>query len=435
MNESGYNDLKLILKLDGWHSIRYNIELVFLVILLKYKYSKQFENLFKHQTGIVIKLKLKNRFIAGSYLGYTISRYVTNSERKTRFRENLKNGVLYGYWGLTIITLDYLIDSLLEDPKIVKEFTQYCINRLSSNESASFKYSNVVFTQEIIEAKDILDELLSALTRNIMGISENNRAIFVRSAVELLNAQLYSMKQKDYSEEMNFKWYWNDVLNQKTLNFFLAPINLFCNSITEFEKLNRLRNTFLALNKCYWHWQLIDDVADLIKDSADKIISAPGYIVISQGQLSQFVLTLGKLNSFNQSKALDIYITESRLLESYLPFAEHYSPEDNIYLRTKISLSNTADDLNMDLKELLYEKIEIMNTFIAAHFQGNADSMISSIRRSRACKRILSSTFDPKNISFLNMLLKNEGSELVVCMKTLHSILHNTYSKALLQDK
>ena len=109
---------------------------------------------------------------------------------------------------------------------------------------------------------------------------------FLNRTKELLEGQLKSLGQFNLTDAHNWKWYYEEVLNQKTFNFFLGPISLYCLTSTSLEKYEILKDYFLFLNSTYFHWQLIDDIADLIDDIHEGMVTSPGYILTSQGQLA-----------------------------------------------------------------------------------------------------------------------------------------------------
>src|SRR5262249_24773109 len=102
-----------------------------------------------------------------------------------------------------------------------------------------------------------------------------------------LTAQIDSRDQKSLDPVHDWSWYLTEVLNQKTLGFALAPMTICCRDQAGIERRTELTRALLTLNSGYCHWQLLDDIADLQGDTAGGLITAPGFILLSQGEIGR----------------------------------------------------------------------------------------------------------------------------------------------------
>ena len=431
MHLSNSTPLTLLFKLTIPQRLSQYLEAAILFPVFKIYFSKHYSNLNIISKDFVKDTKLKKRFIVGAYLGYKISKYILKNEGRVGTLTHFKNGIKYGHWGITIIALDHTQDSIINDSYVAKQFSLQCINIITKREYPVDKESLHHETGTIQDAATITLILCHILS----GINETNQHSknkFVNDTIQLLSGQLYSMEQKHYSETKNFKWYYNEVLNQKTLNFFLTPISLFCRSNSSTENFRVLEKSFLTLNQCYFHWQLIDDVADLNEDIKDSLITAPAYILLSQGQLAEKLteINLDQISNGLVNSQIEKHIEESALLLNYLPFSGNINSE-NIYDKIKFSLCNSHKDFDKSLKELINEKIFLKNLYERAYLSNNFKNIRHYIRQSKTCNRILSSTFNPLKIHSLEEQFSSDDLRLKISMRVLNLLIEKCYIKAL----
>ena len=112
----------------------------------------------------------------------------------------------------------------------------------------------------------------------------------MKAARPFLTAQINSRDQKLLDPAHDWGWYFAEVLDQKTLGFALAPMNIWCRDGAGIERRRKLDRALLTLNSGYCHWQLLDDLADLKSDTEQGLITAPGFILLSQGTIARLFL-------------------------------------------------------------------------------------------------------------------------------------------------
>lgn len=284
------------------------------------------------------------------------------------------------------------------------------------------------------------------------GISETQilecQSTFDLRTMILFDGQLSSLEQFAVDKNHDWSWYFSSVLDQKTLNFFLAPLALFCPSQQSVKRYDMLKENFLKINKAYFHWQLIDDIADIIKDTFEGIVSAPGYLLISQCKVAEKVLS--SLVDSPELVEPFTYLQKSNLLNKHFSSwqkcmkeicIEFDSIEDiNIEKIThmqaiaciKYSLANTSEELTLSLDELCNLRINEGNTYIDTMRNRDYSRAVQTLGKSCVSNRILESVSDPildQRIS--EVLDKVDDVNLLNIIKLGRYIINRTYIKAI----
>jgi hypothetical protein len=249
--------------------------------------------------------KLRRRFLTGATLGYAVSRYLYYGDRLGR-AGHLLNAEIYGLWGITIIALDRSVDAGQLSGEAAAAFLEEELTRIlrrpsglgaagpalarvrpreSTREAASDGRQLAESLCELLGAKI---ELAERCQRR-RGFAEAEliaaRDDFERRCRVLWSGELRSLEQVIVNPEHTWSWYYRQCLNQKTLEFALAPIALYCATRAARRRFERLEWAFLTLNGGYAHTQLLDDIADLAGDTARGLVTAPGYLLLSQGRM------------------------------------------------------------------------------------------------------------------------------------------------------
>ena len=149
--------------------------------------------------------------------------------------------------------------------------------------------------------------------RNFTGTGNCER--FVDVTKRLMSGQLLSLQQRNATIVRDWRWYFDNILYHKNVDFLLAPFELWAVDEKGLETLQIFSSRFSLLNHFYMNYQLIDDIADMIEDTEDGITGAPGSVLFSLatrrdgGEISGVSLTdLGShIRANNQPDSGDRY--------------------------------------------------------------------------------------------------------------------------------
>ncbi len=236
--------------------------------------------------------------------------------------------------------------------------------------------------------------------------------LFRASFGRFVRGQIESKAQENLESGLDWRRYCEDLLNQKTLGGFLAPLILYCYSDESDARRRKLSRIFRLLNSTYFHWQLIDDIADLRKDTQATIVSAPGYLLLSQGQLAREIsgvlsakgrVELRALQSLWQSVEAswllcDVFLF-APLLDGHRTVIAGFlnSPAkcdaENARKAFAAALANRVSDFDSDLAALCYERARQADGYLGALQSGDADVAVAFVEESGACDRILQSAY------------------------------------------
>ena len=166
------------------------------------------------------------------------------------------------------------------------------------------------------------------------------------------------------------------MLDQKTIGFALAPYSLWCRSDTADERRRQLDGAVRRLNAAYFHWQLLDDVADINGDTRHGLVTGPGFILLSQGGIASRHLEAE--DAPGQAGVMAAEIDRSRLLceqfaasplcdcdRQLFPAGGAASPADAQQL-VRCALANREGDLDRPLAELCAARDRQAQGYLAA---------------------------------------------------------------------
>jgi hypothetical protein len=186
----------------------------------------------------------------------------------------------------------------------------------------------------------------------------------------------------------------------------LAPLRLWCRDETGQARRREFERAFCRLNAGNFHWQLLDDLADEAADTEHGLITAPGFILLSQGAIAgRCRAAMDVAERFGPAgSALIDDIRRSQLLCDRFRFSSLCDrhrhaladPEDtgapapdSIEDTVRCALANCEDDLAFPLSELCARREEQSQSYLAAMRDHDGAAARRSLRDSKAGLRIL----------------------------------------------
>jgi hypothetical protein len=195
------------------------------------------------------------------------------------------------------------------------------------------------------------------------------------------------------------------------------------------------------LNNAYFHWQLLDDVADLAVDCRDGILGGPAYVLLSQGKLASTVLQEGGIKDKDHSSIsnrLSAALTDSDLLcspfirsplcsrsgfvlskaQEVLPFSE---------TGVRYALVNAPSEIGMALTALCSLRIEQASELANSWRDRNWANAAHAILNSGAPGRIVMAANDAGMRASATSSLRYSRKAVLA---TLELLIEHSYRKA-----
>lgn len=425
------------------------------------------------------QIKLVKRYLRGAHLGWLLARYLLRENSPLPSRGYPLYADFFGSWGVAIIASDYVLDSHMAAPGAAQRFLEDFLRIMQGREvrweaaltaAAGDKPLNPGRDARSLEAEFLALGLGRLVKQNLERLRrawpdrphwrvawQHNEEEWLNRTRELLKGQLKSLEQFYLSEAHNWKWYYEEVLNQKTINFFFAPIPLYCLTSTALKKYEILKYSFLLLNSTYFHWQLIDDIADLIDDTREGMVTSPGYLLISQGQLAS------ELQKYFDLDNNDIYTDRlhhivdhkiiNPILESGLLIEEFCSPtlwhellahrdrktrneggEAPVTLArrwVRRALANLPPEEGLSLPELCARKAAQKENYLKAMANGEAEAAVALVLESGAAQRLLSVAQDAERVARLSAGLRLiDDPALLAILRAVQRLLQRACQRA-----
>jgi phytoene/squalene synthetase len=363
--------------------------------------------------------KFRLRFTTAYWLGRSSCAFIDPVEADGDKHRLHCAGMIYAFWSLAVIALDSLVDEHGITPVAARALVAHWLadmadglrsiyqpNGASALIDDSSPGSHTATHQRFILLVQGLHSSLTAYADSYLSAEQQECLCrtFTGEAHSFLTAQINSSDQKMLDPLHGWDWYAGDVLNQKTLGFALAPMSLWCRSDVSIDRRRELDRAFFALNEAYCHWQLLDDVADYVKDTADGLITAPGYILISQGMIAHRYVCLGEQvpdTRMQDHSSLADFVWRSHVLCDWFLYSSLCDAyRHDIFDRSKpaphvaetlvrCALSNCEEDARLSLSTLCNDRLEQANQYIAAMKTGSWSAASRALVQSRVNFRIL----------------------------------------------
>jgi phytoene/squalene synthetase len=363
-------------------------------------------------------LKMRRRFIIAYRLGYSSCAFIDAPKRNGNHARLHLAGLVYAFWSLTVIELDSLVDEHSISQAAAQDLVTSWLDQMARAIKAPDQADDGVDRSNSTIARGTyvkFDLLARALQQQLTLYSaqalegrqrEEICETFIREAGSFLTAQIDSRDQKSLDPAHDWSWYLTEVLNQKTLGFALAPMTIWCREQTSIERRAELTRALLTLNSGYWHWQLLDDIADLQGDTAGGLITAPGFILLSQGEIARLFCervdqrhALGDadgpqfLAAVRHSQLLCDEFLSSPLYDAYrhcVVLSDHGSASaDSVASTFRCALANGENDLRAPLPELCSRRRIEAEGYLAAMRSGDSMAALRNLNGSGAPARIL----------------------------------------------
>src|SRR5262245_21811489 len=243
-------------------------------------------------------LKMRRRFVVAYWLGYSSCGFIDPPKRNDDEARLHLAGLVYAFWSLTVIELDALVDEHSISQSAAQDLMTSWLDRIAraikvsdqtdgSGDRSKSRIADGTYVKFDLLARALQQQLTLYSAQALESRQrEEICETFIREAGSFLTAQIDSRDQKSLDPAHDWSWYLTEVLNQKTLGFALAPMTVCCREQTNVDRRSELTRALLTLNSGYCHWQLLDDIADLQGDTAGGLITAPGFILLSQGEIA-----------------------------------------------------------------------------------------------------------------------------------------------------
>lgn len=380
---------------------------------------------------IKLNIKMYKRYVHASTLGYLASAYIL-SPRK--FIRNLKGGALFSNWAIAILTIDYIMDDLNLDYSTSIQFIEDFKNLMSGRRSYSINYDKYTFHRESKSLKNAL-RICKNFGESIKKWDTPLKREFLDKLEIFLDGQHSTILQKEFSMAQDYNWYWESLVNQKSVYFYLAPLTLFSKTKVERARLNKIESEFKKLNQCYYHWQLLDDVVDYRKDLNNGVNAGPVYLLILQGNFANQILGMIHKQSIFELRSLDNKKILQDLLNTfliYLPAKSKivFSKESDLILMIKVALSNTKLEEKMELEELLNLKVANRDSIQKFISNSNFKEAINLIANSEVTNVIVNEALEIQNVAQFKAISSEFRSSLKYALYAISLLIHKTYLNA-----
>jgi phytoene/squalene synthetase len=418
------------------------------------------ESLAGVDIGRETMLKMRRRFIVAYRLGHSSCAFIDPPKRDGDATRLHLAGLVYAFWSLTVIELDALIDDHSISQSAAQGLVTSWLDQITGAIKAPGQTADGADRSDPKLACGMygkFDLLARALQKQLMlysvqalgiGRREEICDAFLPEAGRFLTAQIDSRDQKSLDPAHDWDWYLTEVLNQKTLGFALAPLHIYCREPTGIERRLMLARALLELNSGYCHWQLLDDVADLQKDTAQGLITAPGFILLSQGAIARLFReradqdhALGDadgrelLAAVRRSQLLCDWFLSSPLCDGYrhcvVPSDRDSAPEDSIGGTIRCALANVDDDLRVPLPELCSRRASEAERYLAAMQSRDSMAALHNLDASRASSRILAAAReDAARERISDQLAPIADPSLLMMLRIMEQLIARCHRKA-----
>jgi phytoene/squalene synthetase len=417
------------------------------------------ESLAAVDTSHETMLKMRRRFIIAYWLGYSSCAFIDPPKRNGDDARLHLAGLVYAFWSLTVIELDSLVDEHSISQAAAQDLVTAWLDQMARAIKAPDQAGGGDRSNSTIACGTYVkfDLLARALQKQLTLYSahslecrqrEDICETLIPEAGRFLTAQINSRDQKSFDPVHDWSWYFTEVLNQKTLGFALAPLSICCRDQAGIERRTELTRALLTLNSGYWHWQLLDDVADLQGDTAAGLITAPGFILLSQGEIARLFCERADqghapgdadsrqlLAAVRRSQLLCDEFLSSPLCDAYrhgVVLSDHGSASaDTIGSTVRCALANGESDLRAPLPELCSRRRIEAESYLAAMRSGDSMAALRDLHESGAPARILAAAREEaarERIS--DELASIADSSLLMMLRIMERLIARCHHKA-----
>ncbi len=360
----------------------------------------------------------ERRFVVAKSLGRAAYAAIVGREScvepaRTRASE------IFAFWSLAVIEFDALVDELTIDETLLARIRATWAASLQSatagakladkwpdHEVASFPPARAGY-QRFRRLAAELDTLLRSSAASGPGASMAADP-FVEEVNEFLDGQVESRLQRIIPPAKDWTWFSRDLLDKKTMGFFFAPLALWARSEGERAALQRLRASFVELNGAYFHWQILDDIADLRDDAANGIVSSPAYLLLAQARLAA-AQEGQNADQDNHAAGVDAALMREDLFyAAALDAVRHKAGDAAGGTRAPIlSVANRPTDFERASSDLFALRVEQGARWEIAARSGDVEGWLSSLAESGVVERLLDAASEEGRRSFVTNQLRS----------------------------
>jgi phytoene/squalene synthetase len=398
--------------------------------------------------------KLRRRFVAAYWLGRSSCATIAPVSNSDDRRRAHCAGLVYAFWSLAVLELDSLIDAegLSRDAAEAVVSAWISRTRAGLDQCRSPEQSAVAAAasaslgpgERFRRLADAFQTRLGEYRGRLAG-DVSLEAIaepFLAEASTFLQAQIDSLDQNTVDPQHDWNWYLTKVLNQKTLGFALAPLALWSGDAAGHERRNKLQQAFLELNAGYCHWQMLDDLADIKDDTREGRVTAPGFILLSQGAVARKYLEATDMSAEGEWRTLldatrQSMLVEGRFLTSPLcdPYRLIVGQPCNAQVvdaAVRCALMNDDGDRLVSLRELARARSHHARSYLLAMQSGEPEEALRALSESRVAERILFAVADDAaRIEARERLRSVADRPSLMMLHIIEALIRHCYRKAL----
>lgn len=365
--------------------------------------------------------KLRRRFVTAYWIGRTSFASIDTSGDERRADRLHHAGLVYAYWSLAVLELDTLIDDRSLPPDVaeamVDEWLGKAVAALAPSSSAAPPARLQRAGAALVDAQDsafrrLTDAFQASLSQYRSLVIDARSFVtaaddFMVEARAFLMAQINSRDQRTLDPRHDWNWYLTRVINQKTLGFALAPMALWVRDGECRKRRNQLEGAFLALNKGYWHWQILDDLADVGVDTRQGRVTTPGFVLLSQGALARSHLdsaNAAQVGGSARALLTDAVLNSGLVCERFVnsPLMDGFrhligrsrqadTARSSLDGMMRCALVNSEDDVSIDLTRISVTRRDQAACYLAAMQSRDWDRALDALAQSGVANRLLSS--------------------------------------------
>lgn len=365
--------------------------------------------------------KLRRRFVTAYWIGRTSFASIdTTGDGRCADRRH-QAGLVYAFWSLAVLELDSLIDDRGLPPDVAEAMVDDWLGKAADALAPSGAAAPPARPQRAGPASvDAQDSAFRRLTDAFQASLSRYRSLapdagsyvaaaddFMVEARAFLVAQINSRDQRMLDPRHDWNWYLTRVINQKTLGFALAPMALWVRDGECRRRRSELEGAFLALNGGYWHWQILDDLADVGVDTRQGRVTTPGFVLLSQGALARRHLdgaNTGQIGRSARASLTDDVLNSGLVCERFVssPLMDGFrhligrsrqadTARSSLEGMLRCALVNDEGDVSTDLTRVSETRRDQAACYLAAMQSRDWDRALDALARSGVANRLLSS--------------------------------------------
>ncbi len=205
------------------------------------------------------------------------------------------------------------------------------------------------------------------------------------------------------------------------------------------DRFLTLRRLFLLLNSAYGHWQLLDDVAYFAGDTHTGMMTAPGYLLVSQGKLAKRLLSIGVknrdcfLNGCVQNDAIRYNNASCLRIEMLACPKSHHGIEaqDETTLAAYEGLANSPEDQDLPLAVLCCNRTRQAEKYFDAMSARLYGKAMGAVAESGTLRRIVRAVHNDAHGDIVRAQFREVRDPfLLETLRILNLLMNRAYRRA-----